>query len=222
MLRTGDNSAPAARRTQAQRREGSERGLVRAAIAVAAERGVSACTFEAIAGQSGHSRGLVTQRFGSKQRLIEAVIGHLGSRLEEMISENGIDAMTGLDGLMTWMDVYLRDLSRKGELRAYFMFLSAAVADATSLRAAFAAEHDRVKERLAGLVERGQTDATIRRRIDPTAAALMIGSLQLGLSMQLLVDPAMDLDPIRETTLDMLRTSFAATASETHPGPPRP
>ena len=218
MLRTENRSAPTARRTQAERREGSERGLVRAAIAVAAERGVSACTFEAIAGESGHSRGLVTQRFGSKQRLIEAVIGYLGSRLEEMISENGIEAMPGLEALMIWMDVYLRDLSKKGELRAYFMFLSAAVADATSLRAAFAAEHDRVKERLAGLVERGQVDGTIRAQIDPTAAALMIGSLQLGLSMQLLVDPAMDLDPIRETTLDMLRTSFADMASDPHPG----
>lgn len=203
-------SALAARRTQAERREGSERDLVRAAIAVAAEQGVSACTFEAIARTSGLSRGLVTQRFGSKQGLIEAVINLLGSRLEEMISENRIDEMTGLEGLMTWMDVFLRGLSNKGDLRAYFMFLSAAVADATGLRAAFAAEHDRVKVRLAGLVERGQADGTIRRPIDPTAAALMIGSLQLGLSMQLLVDPAMNIDPIRETTLVTLRLSFAA------------
>jgi AcrR family transcriptional regulator len=212
VLQTDNSSALASRRTQAERREGSERDLVRAAIAVAAEQGVSACTFEAIARQSGLSRGLVTQRFGSKQGLIEAVINLLGSRMEEMISENRIDEMTGLDGLMTWMDVFLHGLSNKGDLRAYFMFLSAAVADATSLRAAFAAEHDRVKVRLAGLVERGQADETIRRPIDPTAAALMIGSLQLGLSMQLLVDPAMDIDPIHETTLVTLRLSFAAPA----------
>jgi AcrR family transcriptional regulator len=222
VLQVENSSALAARRTQAERREDSERGLVHAAIAVAAEQGVSACTFEAIARQSGLSRGLVTQRFGSKQRLIEAVINLLGSRLEEMISENRIDEMTGLEALMTWMEVYLRGLSNKGDLRAYFMFLSAAVADATSLRAAFAAEHDRVKQRLAGLVERGQADGTVRRQIDATAAALMIGSLQLGLSMQLLVDPAMDLDPIRETTLATLRLSFATQALDIlPPGAPR-
>lgn len=215
MLQAENSSALATRRTQAERREGSERGLVRAAIAIAAEQGVSACTFEAIARESGHSRGLVTQRFGSKQGLIEAVVSLLGARLEESLTENRIDEMPGLEALLTWMDAYLRDLSLKGDFRAYFMFLSAAVADATALRAVFAAEHDRVKERLAGLVERGQTDGTIRRQVDATAAALMIGSLLLGLSMQLLVDPAMDLDPIHETTLVTLRLSFASGAPDT-------
>jgi hypothetical protein len=36
----------------------------------------------------------------------------------------------------------------------------------------------------------------------------MIGSLQLGLSMQLLVDPTLNLEPIRKLTLAMLRLSF--------------
>jgi hypothetical protein len=36
----------------------------------------------------------------------------------------------------------------------------------------------------------------------------MVGSLLLGLSMQRLVDPETDLDPIRETCLDTLRLSF--------------
>jgi hypothetical protein len=35
-------------------------------------------------------------------------------------------------------------------------------------------------------------------------------SLQLGLSMQLLVDPTMNLDPIRKTSLATLRLSFEA------------
>jgi hypothetical protein len=38
----------------------------------------------------------------------------------------------------------------------------------------------------------------------------MIGSLLFGLSMQLLVDPAMNVEPIRETTLATLRLSFGA------------
>ena len=46
--------------------------------------------------------------------------------------------------------------------------------------------------------------------LDADAAALMVGSLQLGLSMQLLVDPTMNLDPIRKTSLATLRLSFEA------------
>jgi len=37
----------------------------------------------------------------------------------------------------------------------------------------------------------------------------MVGSLQPGPSMQLLVDPTMNLDPIRKTSLPTLRISFA-------------
>ena len=68
-----------ARRTQAERRDESGRSLVEAAIAVVARQGVNAATFDAIGRQAGYSRGLATQRFGSKQGLIEAVIRHYAS-----------------------------------------------------------------------------------------------------------------------------------------------
>jgi len=57
-------------------------------------------------------------------------------------------------------------------------------------------------------VLRGQAEGDIRREIDADAAALMIGSLLLGLSMQLLVDPDMNIEPIRQTSLATLRLSF--------------
>jgi transglutaminase-like putative cysteine protease len=94
--------------------------------------------------------------------------------------------------------------------RAYFMLLSSAVADAGALRAIFAAAHARVERRLEAWVLRGQAEGAIRREIDADAVALMIGSLLFGVSMQLLIDPAMNLDPIRQTSLTTLRLSFAA------------
>jgi AcrR family transcriptional regulator len=194
MFQMIDRSATRVRRTQAERREDSERGLVRAAISVTAEHGVSAATFEAIGQRGGYSRSLVTRRFGSKQGLIDAVISYLHDRRTLLAAELGIDQMPGLDALLADTDLYLRSLSEKGELKAYFMLLSAAVADASSLRTAFAASHE----------------GCIRPDLDADAAALMVGSLQLGLSMQLLVDPTMNLDPIRKTSLATLRLSFEA------------
>lgn len=198
------------RRTQAERRENSERGLVRAAISVTAEQGVSAATFEAIGQRGGYSRSLVTRRFGSKQGLIDAVIGYLHERRRALAAEHGVDQMPGLDALLADTDLYLHSLSAKGELKAYFMLLSAAVADASSLRAAFAAAHEQVRVRLRDYVQKGQAEGCIRSDLDADAAALMVGSLQLGLSMQLLVDPMMNLDPIREISLATLRLSFEA------------
>jgi len=210
MFQMINRSVTRVRRTQAERREDSERGLVRAAIAVTAERGVSAATFEAIGQRGGYSRSLVSRRFGSKQGLIDAVISYLHDRRKVLAAEHGVDQMSGLDALLADTDIYLRSLSEKGELKAYSMMLSAAVADASSLRLAFAAAHEQVRSRLRDYVQKGQAEGCIRSDLDADAAALMVGSLQLGLSMQLLVDPTMNLDPIRKTSLATLRLSFEA------------
>ena len=210
MFQMANRSVTRVRRTQAERREDSEQGLVRAAIAVTAEQGVSAATFEAIGQRGGYSRSLVTRRFGSKQGLIDAVINYLHDRRRVLAAEHGLDQMSGLDALLADTDLYLRSLSEKGELKAYFMMLSFAVADASSLRTAFAAAHEQVRARLRDYVQRGQAEGCVRSDLDADAAALMVGSLQLGLSMQLLVDPTMNLDPIRKTSLATLRLSFEA------------
>ena len=188
----------------------SERGLVKAAIAVTSERGVSAATFEAIGEQGGFSRSLVTRRFGSKRGLIDAVVGYLQDRRNALAAEHGIDSMPGFEALLADTDLYLRSLSGKGDLKAYFMLLSSAVADVSELRTAFAASHEQVRQRLREFVRKGQAEGRIRSDLDADAAALMVGSLQLGLSMQLLVDPTMNIDPIRKTILATLRLSFAA------------
>ena len=202
------------RRTQAQRRDESERRLLRAASDVVAEQGVNAATFEAIGARAGYSRGLATQKFGSKQGLIEALIAHLHARLDEALGAHGVDAMPGLEAVLTYVDLYLRDLSLKGEGRAYFMLLASAIADLSALRAAFAVSHERVERRLEAMVQRGQAEGAIRREMNADAAALMVGSLLLGLSIQCLIDPDMDLDPIRTTSLATLRLSFAAVAPQ--------
>jgi len=207
-------SRPLARtpRAQAQGRDESGQRLLRPAGDVIAGRGVTAATFEAIGAQAGYSRGLATQKFGSKQGMIEALIAHLHARQDAVLGALGVDAMPGLEALLTYVDLYLRDLALKGEGRAYFMLLASAIADLSALRAAFAASHERVERRLEAMVQRGQVEGAVRRDLDADAAALMVGSLLLGLSIQCLIDPDMDLEPIRTTSLATLRLSFAAVA----------
>jgi AcrR family transcriptional regulator len=209
---SGKSTEGTPRRTQAERRDESERALVQAAIGIVAEQGVGAATFEAIGRRAGYSRGLATQRFGSKRALIEAVIDWLHEQQEVALAAAGIDGRPGFEAVIIYVDLYLRGLAGGEHGQAYFMLLSSAVADATDLRSAFAAEHWRVEARLEGLLRRGQAEGDIRADLDPRAAALMIGSLLLGLSMQRLVDPDTDLDSIRQTTLATLRLSFGVLA----------
>ena len=198
------------RRTQAERRSASEAALLQAAIDVIADEGVGAVTFEALGRSGGFSRGLVSARFGSKGRLIEAVLERLHARQEELVRDHGFDARAGIEAVLGYVDFSLREMARRNEARAYFMLLSASVAEASELRASFAATHAAVASRLRAWVLRGQAEGAIRPDLDPDAAALMIGCLMFGASMQLLVDPGIAFDRLREASLAMLRSSLVA------------
>ncbi|MBP7650536.1 MAG: TetR/AcrR family transcriptional regulator [Phenylobacterium sp.] len=199
-----------ARRSQADRRDESERRLLAAAAELVVEHGMGAATFEKIGARAGYSRGLVTQRFGSKRGLIEALINQLQGRLGGLLEDRRIEELNGLDAVLTYVEVFLSALDRDGELRAYFVVLAAAVADVSELRAPFAEAHKQVELALEAFFLRGQAEGVVRPGMDAGAAALITGALLFGLSMQLLLDPDMDLTPLRDTSLTTLRLSFAA------------
>ena len=204
----------AVRRTQAERRDQSERSLLKATIEVIASAGVGAVTFETLGRASGFSRGLATQRFGSKQKLIEAVLAQLHERQEEMLREHRLDERPGLEAVLTYLEVCLRNLEVHDESVAYIRLLSSAVADANELRGAFREVHDQVEARLMGWIAKGKAEGAIRADIDDRAAALMIGCTMFGVSMQRQVDPGADLAPTREMALRMVRTTLADRPAE--------
>lgn len=192
------------RRSQAERRDESERLLVEATLKVVAEQGVSAATFDEIGKEAGFSRGLATQKFGSKHGLIEAVISYLHRKREAIMEAEHVERMSAMEALTNYVDGHFRALETEYDSPAYFMLLASTVADAMTQRELFAASHERVRVRLRGLIARGQTKGEISRGIDSDASALTIGSLLLGASMQALVDPSTDLEPIRKTTIAIL------------------
>lgn len=201
---------PRPRRTQAERRDVSERLLVEATLSVVAERGVGAATFDAIGQAAGYSRGLATQRFGSKQGLIDAVIAYLHARRDELMDAAHVAEMPPLEAVLYYADSHFRLLDQDDSGRAYFMLMAGAVADASSMKAAFAASHDRVRLWLAERVRAGQAAGQVRAGLDPDGVALMIGSLLLGVSVQWLADLTTPLGRIRRTSLALLRDSLSA------------
>jgi AcrR family transcriptional regulator len=138
------------------------------------------------------------------------MIERLQVRMADLLDDRDIGELNGLEQVLTNVDVFLRALDREGELRAYFVLLASAVADVSELRAPFAAAHKRVEQSYEALFLKGQAEGSVKADLDAAAAALMTGALLFGLSMQLLLDPDMDLGPIRETSLATLRASFSA------------
>lgn len=203
---------PATRRSQAERRDEAERRLLEATMAIIAEQGVSAATFEAIGQRAGYSRGLATQHFGSKQGLIDAVVSYLHAQQDRDLEAAHVAGMDGLSALQAYVSRFCAFLEFANERKSYFMLLSDAVADARETRALFAQSHERVKTLLAGLIRRGQREGVIRADIDAESNALAIGSQLLGLSMQSLIDSAFDVAPVERAIHAHIARSFAAGA----------
>ena len=196
------------RRTQAERRDESQRQLLAATLSVVAERGVGAATFDAIGQAAGYSRGLATQRFGSKQGLIDAVIAAAHQARDAALDADHVAEMDPLDAVLHYADSHLAALEAVGDSRAYFMLLAGAVADCTPQREAFAESHERVRLWLAERVEAGRRSGQIRADIDADGVALLVGSTLLGASMQAIVDPQTPLVLIRRTLRMMLVESL--------------
>ena len=193
------------RLTQAERRDRSERELIAAAIKVVAEQGVSAATFDAIAREAGFSRGLVTQRFGSREGLIRSLIWHLHQWQGEILEAGHVAEMDGLDALCAFVQLHCDTMTAQSESAAYFMLLAAAVADRLETRGAFAESHEVERVLIRAFIERGQKSGHIRPEIDADAEALMAGCSLLGLRMQCLIDASFDPAPVRDALVGALR-----------------
>lgn len=202
------------RLTQAERRDRSERELLEATIRVVSQKGVAAATFDMIGREAGFSRGLITQRFGSKDGLIRALIDYLHNWQAELLERERVLDMDGLSALCAFVDLHCRTLEGHDEATAYFMLLSGAVADQLGLRSAFADSHAIERVLIRAMIERGQADGGIRADVDADAQALLTGCALIGVRMQCLIDPATQIEPVRDELLAALRARLAPVRRE--------
>lgn len=198
-------TTPAGRMTQAERRERSEQELLEATMRVVSEQGVAAATFDAIGKEAGYSRGLVTQRFGSKDGLIRSLIAALHGWQREALEEAEVERMDGLTALCAFIDLHCRSLDGHEEDKAYYMLMAAAVADRLETRAAFAESHEVERVLIRSLIERGQAEGSIRKDADADATALMTGCALMGIRMQNMIDPDTEIAPVRDALVQSLR-----------------
>jgi AcrR family transcriptional regulator len=197
------------RLTQAERRERSEQELLEATMRVVSASGVAAATFDAIGKEAGYSRGLVTQRFGSKDGLIRSLIEALHGWQRDALDAADVERMDGLSALCAFVELHCRSLDGREEDKAYYMLLAAAVADRLETRAAFAESHEVERVLIRGLIERGQAEGSIRKDADADATALMAGCALIGIRMQNMIDPGTEIAPIRDALIQSLRARLA-------------
>jgi AcrR family transcriptional regulator len=200
-------STPSPRRTQVERRNESERGLLDAAVRLFARKGIDETSLADIGAEAGYSRGLANHRFGSRAVLVERLAARTQRAFLASLSEREADA----EAVVAVAVAYLDQVSSCGEEgRAFFVMWGASFAEEAPLREVFVAGDARFRDGIEALVRAGQERATIRADVDPIGFATVFVALLRGIGAQVLIDPVgVDLDAARATCERMVRTSLA-------------
>jgi AcrR family transcriptional regulator len=197
--------------SRADQKQLSERRLIEAALAIAAESGVVAVTFESIAERAGYSRGLAFQKFGSKENLIEAVTDYLFHQHTQLPDVQALREMTGLAALEKHAAIQLRGVRTKPHGSAYFRFFASAIADKTTGERIFRNLHRLFRDIFVECLTRGQQDGSVRPMNSRRVSAEVFGSLLLGTIMQAIADPEADIEAFVSEITAIARARFAIT-----------
>jgi AcrR family transcriptional regulator len=196
-----------ARRTQEQRRAETERRVLDAAMALIARSGSRAVTLAEVGEAAGYSRGIVYHHFGSRERLLEAVLDQ-AQRFD--VPEYQGD---GLAHLVRIIEAYLRHVVRQTpSARAFLQLWGEAIAADPLLAPLFARRDADFRQLLADVVRQGVADGSIRPDANPAAAAVLVVALVRGTGLQLIAQPPVRNVPvlIREA-MRSVRAAFAVT-----------
>jgi AcrR family transcriptional regulator len=198
----------AARRTQAERVEASDRALIAAAVQLIADRGYQRTTLAAIGDAAGYSRGLVTQRFGSKEGLLWAVLDRLFHSWVLRSAGPRVGDRVGVEALRAAIDAYLHLVETAPDsLRAYHALLREADGPVPEVRRRIAAVNRDERDGIAGWLRAGQAAGTVRGDLDVAAAAVTFLAVIRGVTTQWLLDPTVDISgALTQYAADLDRT----------------
>lgn len=196
-----------ARRTQEQRRAETERRVLDAAMALIARSGSRAVTLAEVGEAAGYSRGIVYHHFGSRERLLEALLDE-AQRFDVPTYQGD-----GLEHLVRIVEAYLRNVVRRTpSARAFLQLWGEAIAADPVLAPLFARRDADFRLLLANVVRQGVADGSVRPDANPAAAAVLVVALVRGTGLQLIAQPPVKGVPalIREATRSV-RAAFAVT-----------
>ena len=177
-------------RTQEERREMSEKQMLKAAIALFARQGYLKTTLTEVGKEAGYTAGLVSHKFGSKEGLLQAVVEHISKRFLNDQLGAAIQEKSATDSLNNYIEIYLTEVSlRAGPMRALYAIMGEAIGAVPEVRQSIADLNAGARARLMDIIQRGIDQGEFNSETDiEAAAALIIGALR-GLVMQHLVDP---------------------------------
>lgn len=206
---------PSARRTQEDRREESERRILRAATRLIARNGSAGTSMAEIGLAAGYSRGLPSERFGTKDQLLKSVVASVDDAFQERLAGE-LGDRTGLAAVEARIGAHL-DGALKGAqgVRALYLLYMESLTVAPELHETIAQMGRDNRDGLANHLREAQRLGEIDGDIDPDTQAMVILGAIRGVITQWVIDPkAVDLLEAKAVLVAMVRRSIGGSRSE--------
>ncbi|WP_373089665.1 TetR/AcrR family transcriptional regulator [Sneathiella sp.] len=198
------------RRTQAERTALSDERMFEAAKQIIIEEGTHSTTLKAIGERAGYSRGLASNRFGSKQALFGQLVVRFNDKwAEELASKVGhqtgtracLSALCVVEGFLVHHSQYMKAM--------YILWFESISTD-NEVRSHLADYHEIYRKDVASWVREGIETGEINPVVDPECYAFQFSSFIFGTIYQWLVaessvDLAKQFRMYRELTEDAFR-----------------
>lgn len=185
----GKGSSAGKRMTQAERTALSDARMLEAAKELIAEHGTHNTTLREVGEKAGYSRGLASNRFGSKEALFSQLVRDFNRHWGEEL-RNSVGDSTGLPAFSAALDaVEFFLLNRSDEMKALYILWFESMSSHDVVRQRLARNHTAYRRDAERWVREGIAEGTIRDSIDPQCFAVEFASLIFGLIYQWLVDP---------------------------------
>lgn len=198
------------RLTQAERTALSDARMFEAAMYLIVERGTHNTTLKEVGEKAGYSRGLASNRFGSK----EILFGHLvrdfnekwAAELARFVGSN--DGLAALSGALDAVEFFL--LNRTSQMQAMYILWFESITSYPLVRRRLAANHTAYRRDTARWISQGIAKDEVNPAVDPESFAVEFSAFIFGLVYQWLASPSSInlhtvIQPYRENTLDRLK-----------------
>lgn len=177
------------RKTQAERTALSDARMLEAATALILEHGTHNTTLREVGERAGYSRGLASNRFGSKEGLFSQMVRDFNRRWAQELRQTVGDS-TGLPAFSAALDaVEYFLLNRSNEMKALYILWFESISSHEEVRKRLARNHNAYRRDAERWVREGIEEGTIRDTIDPKCFAVEFNALIFGLIYQWLVEP---------------------------------